>query len=270
MKKIILLAGGGDLPNQVIDSFKNKKISIFCISFEKNSIPKNINRKNHKVINFGEVITELKKLQKNGFKKIIMIGNLNRPKIHEIKPDLNSIKLIPEFTKTLLSGGDNYLLNFVINKLHKIGFTILDMRDVLPNNFLGKGNQTITNLSSTNKQDIKKGKLILDTISKFDIGQSLVIGNGNVIGIETIHGTDYLIKSCSLLKNNSKDNILIKLVKKKQNLKVDLPTIGLKTLKNCKANSIGGIAYTANKTLFVNKNEIIDFCNSNKIFLYGI
>ena len=270
MKKIILLAGGGDLPNQVIDSFKNKKISIFCISFEKNPIPKNINRKNHKVINFGKVITELKKLQKNGFKKIIMIGNLNRPKIQEIKPDLNSIKLIPEFTKTLLSGGDNYLLNFVINKLQKIGFTILDMRDVLPNNFLGKGNQTITNLSSTNKQDIKKGKLILDTISKFDIGQSLVIGNGNVIGIETIHGTDYLIKSCTLLKNNSKDNILIKLVKKKQNLKVDLPTIGLKTLKNCKANSIGGIAYTANKTLFVNKNEIIDFCNSNKIFLYGI
>ena len=111
--------------------------------------------------------------------------------------------------------------------------------------------------------------MILDTISKFDIGQSLVIGNGNVIGIETIHGTDYLIKSCSLLKNNSKDNILIKLVKKKQNLKVDLPTIGIKTLKNCKANSIEG-AYSANKTLFVDKNEIIDFCNLNKIFLYGI
>ena len=60
------------------------------------------------------------------------------------------------------------------------------------------------------------------------------------------------------------------MVKKKQNLKVDLPTIGLKTLKNCKANSIGGIAYSANKTLFVNKNEIIEFCNSNKIFLHGI
>ena len=51
MKKIILLAGGGDLPNQVINSLKNKKISFFCISFEKNPIPKN-DKKHHKVINF--------------------------------------------------------------------------------------------------------------------------------------------------------------------------------------------------------------------------
>ena len=90
----------------------------------------------------------------------------------------------------MLIGGDKNLLNFCINYLNNIGFNVLDLRKIIPENFLGTGNITKINLSKRIIDDIKKGKTILDSLSKFDIGQSLVIQSGNVIGIEAAHETD--------------------------------------------------------------------------------
>ena len=168
----------------------------------------------HKIINFGKVISQLKFLYSNNYRKILMIGNLKRPKLSEIKPDINSIKLIPKFAKELLKGGDNNLLNFCIIRLAKLGFEVIDLRKIIPDNFMGKGNQTDKNASKLNLQDIKKGKLILDSISKFDIGQSIIIEQGNVLGIESLYGTDYLILSCKIGDMHKRNAILVKLVKK--------------------------------------------------------
>ena len=92
----------------------------------------------------------------------------------------------------------------------------------------------------------------------------------HVVGIEAIQGTDQLMKETSTFFEKDSKPILIKLAKIKQNLKADLPTIGYKTVLNCKKYGIKGIAYSANKTLFLKKRKIIDFCNLNNIFLFGI
>ena len=270
MKKIILLTGGGELPIEVIRKLVKNKITFFCLIFEKNPVSKIILNKDHKLINFGKIISELLKLQNLGFYHVALVGNLQRPNISDIKPDFNSAKIIPQFTKTLLQGGDNNLLDFCIDYLNNIGFRVLDLRKIIPENFLNSGNITKIKLSKKLIDDIRKGKMILDCISKFDIGQSLIIQSGNIIGIEAAQGTDKLIKdSYSYLRKNEK-SILVKLAKVKQNLKADLPTIGVKTLKNCNKFGISGIAYSANKTLFINKQEVIKYCNQNNIFLYGV
>jgi len=270
MKKVVLLTGGGDLPIEVIRKLIKKKIIFFCLIFEKNPASKIILRKNHKVINFGKIISELLKLQNLGFKHVVLVGNVQRPSIKDIKPDLNSAKIISEFAKILLRGGDNNLLDFCINYLNKIGFKVLDLRKIIPENFLNSGNITKVKFSKKLINDIEKGKMILDCISKFDIGQSLIIQSGNIIGIEAAQGTDKLIKDSYNYLNKNDESILVKLAKVKQNLKADLPTIGIKTLKNCKKFGISGIAYSANKTLFINKQEILKYCNQNNVFLYGI
>ncbi len=270
MKKLILLTGGGDLPVEVIRKLIKNKITFFCLIFEKNPVSKIIFDNNYKLINFGKIISELFKLQNLGFTHVALVGKLQRPSISDIKPDLNSIKIIPHFAKILLKGGDNNLLDFCINYINNIGFKVLDIRKIVPENFLKAGNITKSKLSKIQKEDIKKGKMILDCISKFDIGQSLIIQSGNIIGIEAAQGTDKLIlDSQAYLKKNEK-SILVKLAKVKQNLKADLPTIGVKTLINCTKSGISGIAYSANKTLFINKQEVLKYCNQNKIFLYGV
>ena len=270
MKKIVLLTGGGDLPMEVIKKLLKKKITFFCLIFEKNPVSKMILKKNHKLINFGRIISELLELKNMGFNHVVFVGNLTRPSISDVKPDINSAKIIPKFVKVLLKGGDNNLLNFCINYLNNIGFNVLDLRKIIPENFFSPGNITKINLSNRIMDDIKKGKKILDCISKFDIGQSLVIQSGNVIGIEAAQGTDKLIKDSYNYLNKNEKSILVKLAKVKQNLKADLPTIGVKTLKNCNKFGISGIAYSANKTLFINKQEILKYCKQNDIFLYGV
>ena len=270
MKKIILLTGGGDLPIEVIRKLIKGKITFFCLIFEKNPVSKMILKKNHKLINFGKIISELLRLKNLGFNHVALVGNLKRPIISDIKPDFNSVKIIPKFAKILFKGGDNNLLNFCINYLNNIGFNVVDLRKIIPENFLSSGNITKMYLPKRIIDDIKKGKLILDCISKFDIGQSLVIQSGNIIGIEAAQGTDKLIKDSFNYLNKNQKSILIKLAKLKQNLKADLPTIGVKTLKNCNKFGISGIAYSANKTLFINKQEILKYCKQNNIFLYGV
>ncbi len=270
MQKIIILAGGGELPKEVIKCLNKNETKFFCIFFENNPVSNILYKYDHKILNFGKIISELKALYSNDFRKVLMVGNLKRPSLKEIKPDINSIKLIPKFTKALLQGGDNNLLSFCIFQLKRLGLEVIDLRKIIPENFLSKGNQTKKKITKFNLQDIKKGKRILNSMSKFDIGQSIILQEGNVLGIEAIHGTDHLIKFSTYENSKKNHAVLIKLAKINQNLKADLPTIGLKTVKNCKKKSICGIAYSSDSTLFLNKDEILNYCNENDIFLFGL
>ena len=85
-----------------------------------------------------------------------MAGSILRPSFKDIKPDLNSIKLLPKFLKKILEGGDNNLLKLVIFELEKIGFKVLNLKTLLPEIFLGRGNQTSYKISKINLYDIKK------------------------------------------------------------------------------------------------------------------
>ncbi len=270
MRKVIILAGNGELPYNVVTELKNRKIDFFIISFKNNKVSDKIKSLNPLEINFGKIVTELKKLKIKKFDSLMMVGGLNKPKLKEIKPDINSLKLIPMFAKKIIEGGDNNLLSFCIKKIEDIGFKIINIKQVLPELFLGKG--VFTNISPKKEliKDIKKGQKILEQISKFDIGQSIILQKGNVVGIEGVQGTDILIKNSKSYLVKDTNGILIKSIKQKQDLRVDLPTIGIKTLKNCKRSNICGIAFFAGNTIFLDVKKIISYCNKHKIFLIGV
>ncbi len=267
MNKIIFIFGHGNLPKLIL-----KKIACFNFEFKILFIGENKLHKSSKskTVRLGKIVTELKKLKKLGFSKILMAGSISRPRISDINPDLNSLKLLPKFTKILFEGGDNKLLKFVIKELENLGFKILYIHKTFPDLFFGFGNQTKVKISNSLLKDIQKGAMILHNNSKYDIGQSILIQEGNVIGIEAIQGTDNLIKQSLPYMQKVKKGVLIKLIKVKQDLRADLPTIGLKTLKNCLKSGVVGIAYSANKTIFLDKEKILSFCIKNKFFLYGL
>lgn len=270
MKKIIILAGNGELPYNVAKELEKRKLDFFIITFKNNKVSAKLKKYNPIEINFGKIVTELKKLKIKKFDSIIMIGGVKKPKLKELKPDFNSLKLIPMFTKKIIEGGDNNLLSFCIKKIEEIGFKIINIKDVLPELFLGKGVFTKILPKKDMIKDIKKGQKILEHISKFDIGQSIIIQKGNVVGIEGVQGTDFLIKNSKNYLVNDTNAILVKSTKQKQDLRVDLPTVGIKTMKNCKKSNIYGLAFTANNTIFLDVKRIISYCNENKLFLIGV
>ena len=93
--------------------------------------------------------------------------------------------------------------------------------------------------------------------------QALVVKDGKIIAKEGREGTK---KMLSKLKINS-NGILIKLPKKKQDLRMDLPTIGLQTLKDIKRFGLKGLILKSKKNIFLDKKEVINFANKNKIFI---
>ncbi len=270
MRKIIILAGNGELPYLIVKSIKKRNFDYSILTFEKNTISSKLKNVDSKKINFGKIVTEIKKLKKQSFNELIMVGGLSRPNITDIRPDINSIKIVPSFIKKIIEGGDNNLLSFAIKKINEMGIKVLDVKNILPDCFLKKGIHSQISPSKECINNIQKGRKILDTISKFDIGQSIIMQNGSIIGIETVQGTDSLLKQSKKFINKNDDSILVKLCKKNQDLRVDLPTIGMKTLHNCNKINISGIAFSAGKTIFINKHEIIKYCNKNKLFLLGI
>ena len=269
-QKIIIIAGGGRLPKILINEMIKLNISIHVILISSNKFNESLPKYPHTVITYGKVITKLLKLKEIGFSKIIFAGSLKKPSLKSLKPDLNMLKILPRLSKVFLKGGDDRLLSFLIKELELMQFEVLDIKQFLRNHFPSFGNFTKIKPSKISLSDIKKGKNILDCLGPMDIGQSIIIQQGDVLGIEAIEGTDNLIiRTKKFLKNGEKPT-LIKLVKRGQNLKADLPTIGLNTIRLCIQNSIGGIAYSANQTLFIDYKKIISKLSVSKFFLYGI
>ena len=128
-------------------------------------------------------------------------------------------------------------------------------------------------INNVDKSSIKKGINIIKNLSKFDIGQSVIINNGFVLAIEGPEGTDSAIKRASYLKKKyslKEKSILIKFPKTNQDLRVDLPTIGFKTIKNCIKANIKGIALKKNQNIFLDKSKIINITRKNNFFIISI
>ena len=116
--------------------------------------------------------------------------------------------------------------------------------------------------------NIKIGIKSLNKLNAYNHVQALVVRNNSVLVKETSSGTKRMLLSIN--KTKKKQGILIKFPKKKQDLRADLPTVGLDTIKDCKNANIKGIVLKANQNIFLDKKKCIDFVNKNKMFIKTI
>jgi DUF1009 family protein len=130
---------------------------------------------------------------------------------------------------------------------------------------LSKGNYSKIKPHKLELDNIKKGINSLKNLNAHNHVQALVIRNNIIIGRENSKGTKKMLQSIKKIKNHK--GILIKFPKKKQDLRVDLPTIGLDTLKDCNHAGIKGIVLKSKQNIFMDKNKSVDFANKNKIFI---
>jgi DUF1009 family protein len=200
---------------------------------------------------------------------ILMVGKVARPKWHQINPDTVGAKLLATITKQKLLGDDN-ILRIVATFLANYRLNIISPREVLE---LTNYENTINTLSCgkvSREQlaDIELGTQVLDALGTFDIGQSIIVENGRVLGIEAAEGTDELIKRCASLRIGNKScGILIKKPKIAQDLRLDLPTIGYETVKLLDEHHYAGIAITKTNMLVVEHQKILDTVKKGSLFL---
>ena len=117
------------------------------------------------------------------------------------------------------------------------------------------------------QKNLKKALSVFKTFGKLDIGQSIIIQNNIVIGLEAAEGTDNLILRCKNLKKSGDKGILVKFAKYKQSNILDIPTIGENTIKLLKQNDYEGIYLEKNNCLILDKQMTISLANQNNIFI---
>ena len=131
---------------------------------------------------------------------------------------------------------------------------------------LKKGNYSKIKPNNADQLDIKKAVKTLNNLKEYNYSQAVVVRNKKVISIEGKDGTEKMLEK-SRSKKFSNHGVLVKFPKKKQDLRVDLPTIGLKTLKQSKTAGLKGIVVKSKQHIFLDKNKCISFANKNKMFI---
>ena len=260
-----LFLGEKDLPNEIIKKIERKRIKYFIIDLSKNNKFKN--NKNSFFINIGKFGEILKLIKSKKCKKVIFAGNIIKPKISKLKLDLKGLMYIPRVIKAAKLG-DAAILKVLIKILSENNVKVIKLNTYNPELTLKKGNYTKIKPSKQENEDIIKGIKVLKKISSHDHTQAVIIRDNKVISLEKRNGTKDMIKR--IPRSKIKKGILVKLPKAKQDLRVDLPTIGIETFKDCNKAGIKGIVIKSNQNIILNKEFSIKYANRNKLFLVVI
>ena len=260
-----LFLGEKELPIEILKKIEKKKLNYFIIDLTKNNKFKK--NKNSFFINIGKFGEILKLIKFKKCKKVIFAGNIIKPKISKLKLDLKGLMYIPRVIKAAKLG-DAAILKVLIKILLENDIKVIKLNAFNPELTLKKGIYTKIKPSNSDKKEIFKGIKILKKINSYNHTQAVIIRNNKVISLEKRKGTKEMIKS--IAKSKDKRGILIKLPKLKQDLRVDLPTIGLDTFKDCNNVGIKGIVVKSNQNIILNKKESIKYANRNKLFLIAI
>ncbi len=264
-----LIAGRGDLPEKIIQEYIRNNKAIFVISIDADNQPPSIKKVPHTVLNVGSVGKAIKNFRQAKVKDVVFAGGLNRPNFSSLRPDAGGIKLLAKISSAKLIG-DNSLLSIVIKFFEDSGFNILGAEEILSDLLLPKGIMGKIEPNKSAYKDIEFGITIAKAIGNLDIGQSVIVQRGVVIGVEAIEGTDALITRCRTLLSGEPGGILVKMKKPSQDRRIDLPTIGPVTVENAHKSGLRGIAIEAGGALVVDKNRTLQKANELGLFIIGV
>ena len=255
-----LFLGDTDFSETVLKKIKRLNKKYFIIDFSKNNkFKKDKNSHRISIGKFGEIIKLIKEKKS---KKVLFAGKIAKPKFSSLRLDLKGIYYMPSVIRAAKIG-DAAIIKAIIKILANEGVKVISSIFFNPELSLKKGNFSKIKPNKQDNLSIKNSQIYFNKINNLDHIQALVVKDGKIIAKEGREGTK---KMLSKLKINS-NGILIKLPKKKQDLRMDLPTIGLQTLKDIKKHGLKGVVLKSKKNIFLDKTKCINFANKNKIFI---
>lgn len=268
-RKLGIIAGGGTIPQMLIDHCREQNREYFVLAIEGNANPDIMTDDiPHLWLRIGQAGTGFKRFADEKVQDVVMIGTIKRPSFKEIFPDLRTAAFFAKIgTKAL---GDDGILRALVKELESEGMAVKGIHEVMPDILIKSG---VYGKHKPDKQaiaDIKRGVDVALALGQVDVGQSVIVQEGLVLGVEGIEGTDNLIKRCAEYKRKGDGGVLIKLRKPTQDMRIDLPTIGVRTVQNAKDYGLRGIAVHAGNGLIVDESEVVKLANKLGLFLIGI
>ncbi len=255
-----LFLGDTDFSEVVLKKIKKLKKKYFIIDFSKNNkFKKNTNSHRVSIGKFGKIINLIKEKKS---KKVLFAGKIAKPKFSTLRLDLKGFYYMPGIIRAAKLG-DAAIIKAIIKILDNEKIKVISSIFFNPELALKSGNYTKLKPNKSDSNSIKKGITYFNKLNSLDHVQAVIVKDNTILAIEDRQGTKKMLSR--LIKKS--DGILIKLPKKKQDLRMDLPTIGLQTLKDCKKYGLKGIVLKSKKNIFLDKIKCISFANKNNIFI---
>ena len=258
-----LIFGESNFPIQILKKVKKKHLKYLIIDLTKRRKFKK--DKHSHTVSIGEFGKIIKIFKMNGCKKVLFAGKVKKPNFSNIRMDFKGIYYMPRIIKSS-KVGDAAILKEIIKILKKERIKTISSLTFNPELTLKKGNYSTIKPNRKDQADIKKAITILNRLGKYNFSQGVVVRNGKVVAIEAKGGTEKMLKKCKSKKFRNK-GVLVKFPKKKQDLRVDLPTVGLKTLIQSKFAGLKGIVLKSKRNVFLERTKCISFANTNKMFI---
>ncbi|MEM9285598.1 MAG: UDP-2,3-diacylglucosamine diphosphatase LpxI [Pseudomonadota bacterium] len=271
-----ILAGGGALPLRVAEAEAKAGREPFIVRLTDEEGP--ITAYPNETVQIGELGRVIKRLRKEGCDAVCLAGQLKRPNFASIKADWRGAMVLPKVVAAARKG-DGAILDVMVNVFEGEGFRVIGAeaaseRLLLPVGALGDHQPNPDHLT-----DMAKGAGVIAALGPFDVGQGAVVRRGFVLAIEAAEGTDAMLLRCADLPNSLKGfepgeeqslvGVLVKCPKPGQELRVDLPTIGVETMERAAAAGLAGVAAQAQHALIIDRDDVVAKANALGLFIYG-
>jgi DUF1009 family protein len=265
--KLGLIAGNGDLPRAIAEEAHAKGYQIIAVGLEplaEKSLASAVDE--IKWINVGKLGKILSFLKKSGVTEAVMAGKVPKSLLYKsnISPDLRAIKLL----FSLKDKSDDSILLALAKELKKEGIALLNTTDFTSSLLTPEGVLTKKGPTENEWKDIAFGWRMAKEIGRLDIGQTVVIKNQAVMAIEAIEGTDEAIKRGGTLAGSGA--VVIKVSKPQQDMRFDVPVVGLDTLKSMLNVQARVLAVESGKSIIIGKERLINEAEKAGITIVGV
>ena len=162
------------------------------------------------------------------------------------------------------------MLRHVIEIFEEQGFSVVGAHELLPDLTAAQGLKVGIDPSDDDLLDVARACNILTVLSPLDIGQACVVAAGQCLGIETIEGTDALLDLVFRMPKNLRSGakgVFVKASKRGQDLRVDMPTIGPRTIDAVVKAGLAGVVIEADRVMMLDRNETMQRVEDAGIFL---
>lgn len=268
-----IIAGGGPIPIALAQhlSEQGQAPFVFLVEGEADSA---LEAFPHAHISMADMAGLLRTARREGLTHLTLIGTASRrPDLRQIRPNLSTLALVPRIVGAL-ARGDDVLLSAVVGLLEAQGFTVVGAHELMPGWLVQTGAIGAVKPGRSHTEAIRVGLDAARALGALDAGQGVVVIGKRIVALEGAEGTDAMLSRVADLKANgrlkdARGGVLVKLSKPGQELRVDMPTIGLRTLEGAHAAQLHGIVAETGRTLLMDRDVLVKKADEWGMFVVG-
>ena len=273
--RLAIVAGSGQLPFYVAAAAREMGENPFIVRLRDDS-RFDWSGFDNAVISVGDVAGLGRLLRENRVDRVVLSGGVaRRPEWREIRPTLSILLKLPSIVRTLLSSGDDAVLQMVIKIIGTLGAKVIGAHEIAPGLLAAIGPFGAQKPAEDDLRDIRKAAEAALALGKLDVGQGAVAVGGRIVALEGVEGTDAMLGRVAALRAEGRISprrrgVLVKLCKPQQDVRADLPTIGVETVENARKAGLAGIAVEAGRALVLDREAMLKAADEAGIFVCGI